>query len=1107
MKVKTRQKMSALALSAIMLIAIVAMIPAAFADEQGVNSVRLYGEGAMSAAFPYTDPEAPFDPLNDQAPLKDFMTFNPALMENRIVVSNVDSKQKVFARQWFVPDYVEPTGKVWLPNPNKYVSEDIVTEYTYMFVDKHYEPTEATARSPTGAFWTKFWLPVADNSDAQIGLDGYDIDGDTYDDMVTLMDVGYSTYPNMDPMKYVAIASKTFQLQVDDELQFLDHKIVIKDVHVLSGSPAAISLIVDIYYTGNAEPEIMEENYVATILPGEYLTAGRHTLNYGNPTFAEPWALQAVAAGTDNAYVRVGRLLHEGETFFVDGAEYDIARIFGSHPDSVKYITIRNPIPEDDDVNLQDLSVIKESVEADNFLPLLPPFNMVHTMVDDINIPEESGVSHDRTYYLGDPSSDMDPGIVWQYDTVGERKIYDTPALNIYFTEMDTETRFHTSLREILKEEDTEEWWQWLHIRTMPDEYKVFVYPELPDIDGGYGDFLLTSSLRAPNSKYMVPNDKMHSTPQRFMMVYDQTEGLPDIYVNEYLDATGAVDYNGLRLYGEDDMSANFPYDDAEAPFDPLHDEAPEKDFVTHNPALVKAGIFVDNVDSKEKVFLRQWFVPEYKEPTGDVWLEDPNIYISEDVVSEYTYMFIDKHYMPTEGTPMSPTGAEWTKFWLPIADNDDSQIGIDGCDVDGDGQDDMVLLKDVGNFSYIDRVGDGRKDISIATTNFQVQVNDELTFLDHMIVVKDVHVISGDPVSISLVVDVYYTGNDDAELIEENYMATILPGDFLSAGRHTLINDDPTFTEPWFLQAVATGEDNAYISVGRLLHTGETFFVDGAEYDIAMIFGSQNDSVKYITIRNPIPEHEDVNLEDLSIIKESVANNETMPMLPPFNRNHTMIDDIGIPEEGWLTNWFHWKTYYAPDYSDVSERMFEDVPPLEIYFTHKAIEPRFHTNLLEILKEPWCDDNGVISTWPSLDPEESWKWLHIRTMPEFYKEFVYPDVPNVADGYGDYLVTSSLVAPNSYYSAPNDGNHTENDGLQRFMFAYEPTDGSGIYMADPIALEPPVDDTPTFDPMVYDANEDGVIDKPEVIAAITDYFGDSITKEDAIAVIMEYFK
>jgi hypothetical protein len=227
------------------------------------------------------------------------------------------------------------------------------------------------------------------------------------------------------------------------------------------------------------------------------------------------------------------------------------------------------------------------------------------------------------------------------------------------------------------------------------------------------------------------------------------------------------------------------------------------------------------------------------------------------------------------------------------------------------------------------------------------------------------------------------------------------------------------------------------------------------------------------------------VNLEDLSVIKESVADGEIMPMLPPFNRVHMMVDDIGIPMA--VSN--HEDTYYEDDNTAVADRIFENVSALEIYFTGKAIEPRFHTNLLEIL-----DENCY---------GETWKWLHIRTMPDFYKEFVYPDLPNVVNGYGDYLVTSSLLAPNSDYVVPDDRYHS---APQRLMFAYEPTDGSGIYMADPVVL-PPADDTPeVFDPMVYDANEDGVIDKPEVVAAIIDYFDEEITKENVIAVIIKYF-
>ena len=44
------------------------------------------------------------------------------------------------------------------------------------------------------------------------------------------------------------------------------------------------------------------------------------------------------------------------------------------------------------------------------------------------------------------------------------------------------------------------------------------------------------------------------------------------------------------------------------------------------------------------------------------------------------------------------------------------------------------------------------------------------------------------------------------------------------------------------------------------------------------------------------------------------------------------------------------------------------------------------------------------------------------------------------------------------------------------------------------------------FDPLSYDANENGVIDRPEVITAIRHYFDDMITRDDVLEVIKAYF-
>jgi len=58
-----------------------------------------------------------------------------------------------------------------------------------------------------------------------------------------------------------------------------------------------------------------------------------------------------------------------------------------------------------------------------------------------------------------------------------------------------------------------------------------------------------------------------------------------------------------------------------------------------------------------------------------------------------------------------------------------------------------------------------------------------------------------------------------------------------------------------------------------------------------------------------------------------------------------------------------------------------------------------------------------------------------------------------------------------------------------------------------PILTEPHPD-TPlvTFDPWFYDENEDGVISKTEALTAVADYFAGSITKHQALEVIVLYF-
>ncbi|HJH29368.1 MAG TPA: hypothetical protein C5S51_06705 [Methanosarcinaceae archaeon] len=61
--------------------------------------------------------------------------------------------------------------------------------------------------------------------------------------------------------------------------------------------------------------------------------------------------------------------------------------------------------------------------------------------------------------------------------------------------------------------------------------------------------------------------------------------------------------------------------------------------------------------------------------------------------------------------------------------------------------------------------------------------------------------------------------------------------------------------------------------------------------------------------------------------------------------------------------------------------------------------------------------------------------------------------------------------------------------------------------MAGDVIAVDPVDPDPEFDPMVYDIDDSGAIDKPEVFNAIADYFDKIISKEQVFDVIAEYFK
>ncbi|MHC1575687.1 MAG: DUF6531 domain-containing protein [Candidatus Methanogasteraceae archaeon] len=348
------------------------------------------GAGGIGAPFPYTDPEDPFDPPNSEA-RKDFVVFKPAYMPSdflgeQIIIDTgagvIEGGEKVFVRQWYEPEYPEPRGMVWTSQPTVY-SADIVTEYTYMLLDSSNTPVAGISGDQHG---TNFWLPIGSEfggSGDQIGLDSFVVAPEQYHpeyaEMVELVEVGDF---NGDDLKDINIATRDI-ISVEGRqspIQFMDH--AIEFVDLTATSPSDVYAVVNLYYLGNDDPEQIGTELHLEV-GGPMVVAGRHGYqNPGTPSFEMPWYLRVTSVGMVNnqpsVSVEVGRLLHMGETFFADGAEYDIAMIYGPTADSFRYITIRNPIPTLADVELPVLMITKEHVGPSTELPMLPPVTKEH---------------------------------------------------------------------------------------------------------------------------------------------------------------------------------------------------------------------------------------------------------------------------------------------------------------------------------------------------------------------------------------------------------------------------------------------------------------------------------------------------------------------------------------------------------------------------------------------------------------------------------------------------------------------------------------------------------------------------------------------------------
>ncbi len=707
--------------------------------------------------------------------------------------------------------------------------------------------------------------------------------------------------------------------------------------------------------------------------------------------------------------------------------------------------------------------------------------------------------------------------------------------------------------------------WTKIDVQSLPDRYTEFVLPELPDIEaagdrGLYGDYLITTSMIAPQAGGDFPW-------RRVAFSYDPDPAHGGIDADIYVNYDDELREGTVRVYGHGNASTvgirnecNIEqYTSWEEPFNPT---SIRKDSITFNPAILPYSteypMHAQGEDCDLKEYLRVWYVPKY-EFYG--WHE--RVSREPAVVLETTYMLIDSQ-------DKKPWDADANRSWFPfpiVADLSDGEAkGLQSFE----NEEVESTMKNLVLLSYVD-CSPGDLGTLHKTTNGTIRLEktyimdagQTVEFIDHTLKFEGFDELTGAPS-----VEIRYCGNKDGSKYPSPKHEIWNTTKFYD--RHNNAYDTPQHPDrTWYARFDGQLRDGrAMITVGKELQRGDIFYVDGVRYEIPAIEVLDKDNnpengcekFKYITIRTPFPKGEGELPQHYppcadSQYIERISHSTPIPVLPPMNMVHKIVDDTDVvlwkplklldkwpygdpkgipgieyfpcgeryltmqyPPYAWLkyfcavpidtdgdmrtqipADWQLWDDYGGPFYpgdvreivpngwqcckcgremplpakfttfdtehwiaNDVNERIIPGVPPVELMWKEETAEPRYSTNLLEILNETLYEDR---------EAEESWTKYDIQTLPDEYTAFKLPATPSInPDVYiggeyqvyqpdtrknpGSYLITTSFIAPNAKgdlnlnqsYLAPN-----------RFAFTFNPADDTGIYVnEDPVIPSPP---------------------------------------------------
>ena len=1016
-----------------------------------VPTVRIYGEedaiyptqsytGADD--FIYPDPVDAFDP---GVIGKDSVTFNPAYLYNAASVDGDDDLEddmKVFFRIFYEPEYGHVKDGLMEATITDQQRKDIsmpegalVTETTYMLVNDNYNTGHSGDPITGAADVTQFTMPV-NSGDSYDGTPGMDVN--------ETVDLLSALHGDTVTDGEIEVGMTYDQLATNVPKRFMDHEVKF----TRSDSNYAFF---EIKYLGNMREEEPATTTISVPLFDQKLYVTRYHYTQATTDPAHRWFITVSAVNcAEWCTFTIGRHLAAGETFYVDGVRYDMPAIYVTDDaDEFKYITLQSPVPKCTGcdcawvpggyaVNQEDYSHVSNQWLA-RLLPgvpvwVLPPFDAGHVMIDDIDLAKfDTGVT--------EPD--------WEICTeAGDIINGEKPALGFYYVDEAEEDRFDSSLAERHARKDGVGLWNWWSIFTKPYQYTELVLPNDEKPQDAYvandqcmsncadgNEYLITTSFIAPNCEaeertLLSKSDReCHDIIDRAAEIAKPGDSRRDAYLNmprmafeynavdtEDLFVNGVAGDPTVRIYGEG--GAIYPTqsltDDKDFIY-PKHVDAFDpgviaKDSVTFNPAYIHSAyknkeIQIDNGNGDEKVFLRAFYDPGYAHAIdAKMKIEYPNelrelngTYRMPEgaLVTETTYMLVkysaDGHSgLPKAGSAGEP-GSSPTEFMLPINSLDGTVPGMDNARV--------VELTDA---DYGGSLTSG--EIEVSMTWDSINPGNARAFMDHRIRYRGTDA-GGHPV-----VDVWYVGNMQNRHDERRYNVEFVEGQKTYIDRHNQLSTTTTPKYRWFINVQnILGNNECKLTLGRRLVAGETFYVDGVRYDMPAIYVTEDAKFKYITFQSPLPKcngpmwaNDDSDQWDWSHVPSqwlanlvpqandggndnNVAN---VWVLPPFNEDHTMIDDIGIPKVSCRID-------------SEAGNILGVVGELEFNYTVELTEDRFDTSLAE---RHAYDDSGA----------EIWNWWSVFTKPYQYTELVLPDqeTATMADG-NEYLITTSFIAPN----------------------------------------------------------------------------------------------